>query len=278
MRFLKPFHSAFKVTAVEHFLATTACTDKRQQAIRYPATDYASAYAYKGRGCLRVQQKRAGVCGHLSLTHLIVTGRFLGRGLYRRKGLGYLPPLKGSGYRLPGLSAMQSKGLATKCTLGLVRMWDKPKGMRHAKIKPWDITAVEITQGYGTVSGMDTTLQAAYGMEGGWARTPAKQKAARANGKKSDGRPRTRTLGEVIMRRKLKPADYRWGGPLFEAYVQLTQTEKGWFRQRYLRLDQRDRNAPDFRTLQYNNEGKPSATMRYVLRKMRLIAAPKLER
>lgn len=48
---------------------------------------------------------------------------------------------------------------------------------------------------------------------GGSSTSPAKVNAARANGKLSKGRPvgtKKRTLGEFLMRQKLKESDYAW--------------------------------------------------------------------
>ncbi len=47
---------------------------------------------------------------------------------------------------------------------------------------------------------------------GGSSTSPAKVKAARANGRLSKGRPLgyTRTLGEFLMRQKLKDSDHDW--------------------------------------------------------------------
>ena len=121
---------------------------------------------------------------------------------------------------------------------------------------------------------MNRKMAAAYGMEGGWSCSPAKRAAARANGCKSkgaedNGRPRTRTLGEVILRRKLAHTDYR---ALAEAWVQLKNTEKDWFAMRYGFAPGGYRNAPDLHTRDYRATGKPSAAMRHILRKLRLVA------
>jgi hypothetical protein len=121
---------------------------------------------------------------------------------------------------------------------------------------------------------MNRKLAATYGMEGGWSCSPAKRAAARANGRKSkgaenNGRPRSRTLGEVILRRKLAPADYR---ALGEAWIQLKNTEKDWFAMRYGFKPGGYRNVPDMRMRDYRAVGKASAAMQHVLRKMRLVA------
>jgi len=135
---------------------------------------------------------------------------------------------------------------------------------------------------------MDRGLQALYGSAGGRSSSATKRRAARANGRLSDGRPRTRTLGEMILRRKLKPQDYSphvTGAALYEAWLTLTPTERAAFNQRYLRAQYRTRSEkkfrklfhaqstfPDFRTKHYNPVGKPSEVMSYILRKFRMAA------
>src|SRR5882762_6957494 len=119
---------------------------------------------------------------------------------------------------------------------------------------------------------MNKKQAATFGMEGGWSCSPAKRAAARLNGRKSkgaenNGRPRTRTLGEVILRRDLAAADY---AALDEAWQQLTLSEKDWFAMRYGFAQGRYRNVPDLRTRDYRVIGKPSAAMRHVLRKLRM--------
>ena len=121
---------------------------------------------------------------------------------------------------------------------------------------------------------MDKNMAATNGMLGGWSCSPAKQRAARANGRKSrgaenNGRPRTRTLGEVILRRKLAPKDY---AALAEAWVQLSLSEKDWFAMRYGFAQGKYCNVPDLRTRDYAAVGKPGPAMRHVLRKLRLVA------
>jgi hypothetical protein len=121
---------------------------------------------------------------------------------------------------------------------------------------------------------MDKKMAAAYGMEGGWSCSPAKRAAARLNGRKSkgaenNGRPRTRTLGEVLLRRKMDPADY---AALKEAFVQLTLTEQDLFRQHYGFARGWGKNAPDMTTRDYRAASMASDTMRHVQRKMRLVA------
>ena len=112
------------------------------------------------------------------------------------------------------------------------------------------------------------------GTLGGSSASPAKQRAARANGRKSkgaenNGRPRTRTLGEVILRRRLAPKDY---AALNEAWQQLTLSEKDWFAMRYGFPQGKYRNVPDLRARDYRATGKPSPAMRHILRKLRLVA------
>lgn len=106
------------------------------------------------------------------------------------------------------------------------------------------------------------------GTKGGSSKSAAKAKASRANGVHG-GRPRNRTLGETILRRKLTDSQ---GKAIDEAYMQLTATEKELFRNHYTlpknpHLDT-DKFTPQTRKL--------NQTMQHVLRKFRLIARHEL--
>lgn len=71
------------------------------------------------------------------------------------------------------------------------------------------------------------------------------------------------------MRRTLAAGGY---AALAEAWQQLTLSEKDWFAMRYGFAPGGYRNVPDLRTRDYRATGKPSAAMRHILRKLRLVA------
>jgi hypothetical protein len=117
------------------------------------------------------------------------------------------------------------------------------------------------------------------GRKGGQARTPAKRKAARLNGRlsKDGGRPRTTTLAEFILRKKLNAAQHRTA---VEGYFQLTPSERYSFK-RFFRLDVGQKNLAvelPF-TLNRKDGVRPTNSgphMQHILAKFRLVARYRL--
>lgn len=105
------------------------------------------------------------------------------------------------------------------------------------------------------------------GRKGGQAKTKAKVAASRKNGKKSKkgGRPRTRTLGELLLR---QPLDRDQHNAIREAVLRLTTREQKWFKE-YFGLPQ----YPDLDVMNIvSHKRKPGAEMQHIIQKFRLMA------
>jgi hypothetical protein len=116
------------------------------------------------------------------------------------------------------------------------------------------------------------------GLVGGRSKSKAKVQAARKNGSSIDaGRKRTRTLGEMLLRRKL---DAKQHDVIREGFVQLTLKEQESFQKfffgpkecwpkHYLELSTMDVKR---------GTAHPDTRMRHILRKFRLVARWQLSR
>ena len=113
------------------------------------------------------------------------------------------------------------------------------------------------------------------GRKGGRAKTPAKRAASRENGKMSwtserNGRPRTRTLGEFLLRQKLDADQHL---VIREAFFRLTPREESAFKEHF---GLQGHPEPDEMNFSFPRS-KPSAFVRYIIKKLLLIARWLLE-
>jgi hypothetical protein len=134
---------------------------------------------------------------------------------------------------------------------------------------------------------MGDWLAVVRGHIGGQSKSRRKQRAARKNGAKSDGRPRIRTLAERILRRKMDATDHHYA---FVAYQHLEEDERKAFRKwagimfpedlpiRPRRKRKQSRGQPEWlgrfdwlKTRDYHWQ-KPDEEIRFILRKFRLMA------
>lgn len=120
---------------------------------------------------------------------------------------------------------------------------------------------------------MDQWAAIARGSKGGSSTSPAKRRAARKNGElctrsSENGRPRTLTLAESILRRKLSKEQH---GQVREAYARLTIREQRIFK-KFFRLDLAWLHYPSMDTKAFVPHRKPNERMQHILRKFRLVA------